>query len=104
MQQQGGECSLPSQFPRTERQQGFGLKEHSMATETDLWRAAVVDAVTEATGQLVSANPLTYAERDKKRWAMSAAEREGDDAWLMRYLKHYCPNDPHAYSYPGLDH
>jgi hypothetical protein len=45
-------------FPRTERQQG-ALKEYQVATETDLWRAAVIDAVTEATGQLVSANTLT---------------------------------------------
>ena len=74
-----------------------------MATETELWRAAVVDAVTEATGQLASSNTLTYTERDNERWAISAAEREGDDAALMRYLKHYCPNDPHVQSYPGRD-
>jgi hypothetical protein len=90
-------------FPRTQRRQGLALKEYSMVTETDLWRAAVVDAVTEATGQLVSANTLTYTERDKERWAISAAEREGDDAWLMRYLKHFCPDDSHIEGYPGPD-
>jgi hypothetical protein len=35
-----------------------------MVTETDLWRAAVVDAVTEATGHLAPINALTYSERD----------------------------------------
>jgi hypothetical protein len=74
-----------------------------VVTETDLWRAAVVDAVTEATGQLASINTLTYTERDKERWATSAAEHEGDDAGLMRYLKHFCPDDPHIEGYPGPD-
>jgi hypothetical protein len=90
-------------FPRTQRRQGVALKEYPVVTETDLWRAAVVDAVTEATGQLVSANTLTHTERDKERWAISAAEREGDDAWLMRYLKQYCPDDSNIEGYPGPD-
>jgi hypothetical protein len=72
-------------------------------TETELWRAAIVDAVTEATGQLASTNTLTYIERDKERSAISAAEREGDDAGLMRYLKQFCPDDPHIEGYPGPD-
>ena len=74
-----------------------------MAIDTDLWRAAVVDAVTEATGQLASTSTLTYTELDNERWAISAAEREGDDAALMDYLKKYCPTDPHVESYPGAD-
>jgi hypothetical protein len=74
-----------------------------VVTETDLWRAAVVDAVTEATGQLASTNTLTYTERDKERWVMSAAEREGDDAGLMSYLRRLCPDDPHIEGYPGPD-
>jgi hypothetical protein len=90
-------------FPRTERQQAVALKEYPVVTETDLWRAAVVDAVTEATGQLVSTNTLTYPERDKERQATSAAEHEGDDAGLMRYLKQFCPDDSHIEGYPGPD-
>ena len=74
-----------------------------MVTETELWRAAIVDAVTEATGQLASANTLTNTERDKERLATSVAGREGDDAALMRYLKHFCPDDPHIEGYPGPD-
>jgi hypothetical protein len=90
-------------FPRTERQQAGALKEYPVVTDTELWRAAVVDAVTEATGQLVSTNTLTYTERDKGRWATSAAEHEGDDAGLMRYLKQFCPDDSHIEGYPGPD-
>jgi glyceraldehyde-3-phosphate dehydrogenase/erythrose-4-phosphate dehydrogenase len=90
-------------FPRTERRQEVALKEYQVVTETDQWRTAVVDAVTEATGKFVSTNTLTYTERDKERWAISAAEREGDDAWLMRYLKQFCPDDPHIEGYPGPD-
>ena len=74
-----------------------------MITETELWRAAIVDTVTEATGQLASTNTLTNTERDKERWAISAAEREGDDAALMRYLEQFCPDDPHIEGYPGPD-
>ena len=74
-----------------------------MVTETELWRAAIVDTVTEATGQLASTNTLTNTERDKERWAISAAEREGDDAALMRYLEQFCPDDPHIEGYPGPD-
>ena len=74
-----------------------------MVTETDLWRAAVVDAVTEATGRLVSTNTLTYTEREKEHRATSAAEHEGDDAGLMRYLKQFCPDDLHIEGYPGPD-
>jgi hypothetical protein len=82
-------------FPRTERQQGFALKEYPMATETNLWRAVVVDVAPEATGQLASINTLSYSERDKERWAISAAKREGDDVALMQALKLYCPDAPH---------
>jgi hypothetical protein len=90
-------------FPSTKRRHEIALKEYPMVTETDLWRAAIVDAVTEATGQLASTNTLTYTERDKERWAISAAEREGNDAWLMRYLKQFCPDDSHIEGYPGPD-
>jgi hypothetical protein len=90
-------------FPRTECRHEVALKEHAVVTETELWRAALVDAVTEATGQLASTNTLTATERDKERWAISAAEREGDDAALMRSLKQFCPDDPHIEGYPGPD-
>jgi hypothetical protein len=91
-------------FPRTQRRQEVALKEYPMAIDdTELWRSAVVDAVTEATGSLLSTSTFTYAERDKERWEMSAAEREGDDAGLMRYLKQFCPDDPHIEGYPGPD-
>jgi hypothetical protein len=74
------------------------------ANELSAWRAAVVRIVTDKVMRLVPTGTLTYAERDKERWGIFAAEREGDDAALMRYLKHYCPNDPHVQSYPGRDH
>jgi hypothetical protein len=90
-------------FSCTECRHEVALKEYPVVTETELWRAAIVDAVTEATGQLASTNTLTYTERDKERWAISAAEREGDDASLMRYLKQFCPDDPHIEGYPGPD-
>jgi hypothetical protein len=75
-----------------------------MATDTELWRAAVVGAVTDATAQLVSANVITQGEFDRKRLGAFAAQRAYDDAALMRYLTHYCPDDPHVLSYPGPDH
>jgi hypothetical protein len=78
-------------------------KEYPVVTETELWRAASVDAVIEATGQLASTNTLTNTERDRERWAISAAEREGDDAALIRYLKQFCPDNPHIEGYPGPD-
>ena len=90
-------------FSRTECQHEVALKEYVVVTETELWRAAIVDAVTEATGQLASTKTLTSTERDKERWAISNAEREGDDAALMRYLKQFCPDDPHIEGYPGPD-
>ena len=88
---------------RTECWHEVAFTEYPVVTETELWRAAIVDAVTEATGQLVSTNTLTSTERDKERRAISTAEREGDDATLMRYLKQYCPDDPHIEGYPGPD-
>jgi hypothetical protein len=94
MQQQDGECSLSfhSLAPSASK---------DSRSRSILWRAAVVDAVTEATGQLASTNTVTYTERDNERWAISAAERKGDDAALMGYLKKYCPTDPHVERYPG---
>jgi hypothetical protein len=90
-------------FPRTKRRHDVAPKEYPVVTDTELWRAAIVDAVTEATGQLASTNTLAYTERDRDRWALSAAERDGDDAALMSYLKQFCPDDPHIEGYPGPD-
>jgi hypothetical protein len=90
-------------FSRTKCRHEVALKEYPVVTETELWRAAIVDAVTEATGQLASTNTLTNSERDKERRAISAAEHEGNDATLMRSLKQFCPDDPHIEGYPGPD-
>ena len=90
-------------FSRTERRHEVALKEYPVTTDTELWRAAVVGAVTDATGQLVSANVITQGEFDRKRLGAFAAQRACDDAALMRYLTHYCPDDPHIEGYPGPD-
>jgi len=44
---------------------------------------------------------LTYAERDKERWGVFAAERESNDTALMGFLVKYSPSDPHVLTYPG---
>src|SRR5262245_32710793 len=90
-------------FSRTKRRHEVALKEYPPVREPELWRAAIVDEVTEATGQLASTNTLPYTEHDKDRWAISAAERGGDNATLMYYLKQFRPADPHVEGYPGPD-
>ncbi|HEX3271816.1 MAG TPA: hypothetical protein VHR15_14295 [Ktedonobacterales bacterium] len=69
--------------------------------ELSAWRAAVVRIVTDKVTRLVPTGTLTYAERDRERWGIFAAEREGDDTALMSYLVKYSPNDPHVLTYPG---
>ena len=69
--------------------------------ELSAWRAAVVRIINDKVMRLVPTGTLTYAERDKERWGIFAAEREGDDTALMGYLVKYSPTDPHVLSYPG---
>lgn len=71
------------------------------ANELSAWRAAVVRIVTDKMTRLVPTGTLTYAERDKERWGIFAAEREGDDTALMGYLVKYSLSDSHVLSYPG---
>jgi hypothetical protein len=78
-------------------------KEYQLPT-TEYWRAAVVDVVTAAAAQLVASGKMAKRMFDDERLEAFNAQTSGDDAALMRYLKHYCPNDSHAYSYPGPDH
>jgi len=75
-----------------------------MPTDTVSWRAAVVLVVTDATAQLVASGKMAKRMFDDERLEAFNAQAAGDDAALMRYLKHYCPNDSHAHSYPGPDH
>jgi hypothetical protein len=75
-----------------------------MPTDTEFWRAAVVVVVTAAAAQLVASGKMAQRMFDDERLEAFIAQTAGDDAALMRYLKHYCPNDPHAHSYPGPDH
>ena len=74
-----------------------------MPTDTECWRAAVVIVVTDATGLLVASGKMAQRMFDDERLEAFNAQTAGDDAALMRYLKHYCPNDPHVQSYPGGD-
>ena len=71
------------------------------SSELSAWRTAVVRIINEKVTRLVPAGTLTYAERDKERWGIFAAEREGDDTALMGYLVKYSPSDPHVLTYPG---
>jgi hypothetical protein len=74
-----------------------------MPTDTEQWRAAVVVVVTNTMDQLVDNGKMAQRMFDDERLDASLAQRVGDDAALMRYLKHYCPDDVQAYSYPGPD-
>ena len=71
------------------------------SSELSAWRTAVVRIINDKVTRLVPTGTLTYAERDKERWGISAAQREGDDTALMGYLMKYSPTDPHVLSYPG---
>jgi len=77
--------------------------ECQMPTDTAYWRAAVVLVVTDAVAQLVVSGKMAQRMFDDERLEAYNAQTAGDDAALMRYLKHYCPNDPHVQSYPGRD-
>jgi hypothetical protein len=79
------------------------FKECQMPTDTAYWRAAVVVVVTDAVAQLVASGKMAQRMFDDERLEAFNAQTAGDDAALMRYLKHYCPNDPHVQSYPGRD-
>jgi hypothetical protein len=74
-----------------------------MPTDTEYWRAAVVVVVTDAVAQLVVSGTMAQRMFDDERLEAFNAQTAGDDAALMRYLKHYCLNDPHVQSYPGRD-
>jgi hypothetical protein len=74
-----------------------------MPTNTAYWRAAVVVVVTNATDQLVASGKMTQRMFDDERLEAFNAQALGDDATLMRCLKHYCPDDLQAYTYPGPD-
>ena len=74
-----------------------------MPTNTEYWRAAVVVVVTNATDELVASGKMAQRMFDDERLEAFNAQAAGDDAALMRYLKHYCPDDFQAYSYPGPD-
>ena len=74
-----------------------------MPTDTEQWRAAVVVVVTHAIGQLVEDGKMAQRMFDDECLDASIAQSVGDDAALMRYLNHYCPDDLQAYSYPGPD-
>ena len=74
-----------------------------MPTNTEYWRAAVVVVVTNATDELVASGKMAQRMFDDERLEAFNAQAAGDDAALMRYLKHYCPDDPHTQSYPGPD-
>jgi hypothetical protein len=74
-----------------------------MPTATEQWRAAVVVVVTTAIGQLVDSGKMSQRMFDDERLNAFSAQTVGDDAALMRYLVHYCPDDLQAYSYPGPD-
>lgn len=74
-----------------------------MPTDTAYWCAAVVVVVTDATGQLVASGKMAQRMFDDERLEAFNAQTAGDDAALMRYLKHYCPDDFQAYGYPGPD-
>ena len=74
-----------------------------MPTDTAYWRAAVVLVVTDAVAQLVVSGKMAQRMFDDERLEAYNAQTAGDDAALMRYLKHYCPNDPHVQRYPGRD-
>jgi hypothetical protein len=78
-------------------------RRHKMSTGTNelsAWRAAVVRIINDKVTRLVPTGTLTYAERDKERWGIFAAEREGDDTALMGYLVKYSPHDSHVLTYP----
>jgi hypothetical protein len=75
-----------------------------MPTNTEYWRAAVVVVVTDATDQLMANGKMTQRMFDNERLETFNAQTAGDDASLMRCLKHYCPDDLQAYIYPGPDH
>ena len=75
-----------------------------MPTDTASWRAAVVLVVTDATAQLVASGKMAQRMFDDERLEAFNAQTAGDDAALLRCLKHYCPDDLQAYSYPGPDH
>jgi hypothetical protein len=75
-----------------------------MPTNTEYWRVAVVVVVTSATDQLVASGKMAQRMFDDERLEAFNAQVVGDDAALMRYLKHFCPDDLQAYSYPGSDH
>jgi hypothetical protein len=79
------------------------FKERQMPTDTAHWRVAVVVVVTDAVAQLVASGKMAQRMFDDERLETFNAQTAGDDAALMRYLKHYCPNDPHVQSYPGRD-
>ena len=74
-----------------------------MPTDTELWRAAVVVVVTNTMDQLVDRGKMAQRMFDDERLDAFNAQTAGDDAALMRYLKHYCPDELQAYNYPGPD-
>ena len=74
-----------------------------MPTNTEYWRAAVVVVVTNATDELVASGKMAQRMFDDERLEAFNAQAAGDDAALMRSLKHYCPDDFQAYGYPGPD-
>jgi hypothetical protein len=62
-----------------------------------------VVVVTDAAAQLVASDKMAQRMFDDERLEAFNARTAGDDATLMRFLKHYSPNDPHVRSYPGRD-
>ena len=71
------------------------------SSELSAWRTAVVRIVNDKLSRSVPTGTLTYAERDKERWGVFAAERESNDTALMGFLVKYSPSDPHVLTYPG---
>jgi hypothetical protein len=74
-----------------------------MPTDTEQWRAAVVVVVTNTIDQLVDNGKMAQRMFDDERLDAFNAQAVGNDTARMRYLKHCCPNDLQAYSYPGPD-
>jgi hypothetical protein len=82
---------------------GVSVKEYQMLTTTEYWRAAVVVVVTDAAAQLVASGKMAQRMFDDERLEAFNARTAGDDAALMRCLRHYCPYDAHVWTYPGPD-
>ena len=74
-----------------------------MTTDSEYWRAGSLMALVVAIPYAESVGVLSPIEMTDEWAATRSARVRHDDPALMEYLMKYCPDDPHAESYPAPD-